>query len=109
MVASVNRGCSVIRSGAYAGARTELVDDGITRSPCIAMPDIHLALELKQVGRGFEMESLLARELSATQGIDRRGSSGTVRANDGRVCPCGCTVIVTVKNMVFEGMHNKYK
>lgn len=50
LVASVNRGCAAIRQGGYGGARTVLVDDGITRAPCIVMPDIHLALELKQVG-----------------------------------------------------------
>lgn len=49
-MASINRGCSAISNGGYGGARTELVDDGITRAPCIAMPDIRLALELKQVG-----------------------------------------------------------
>ena len=30
-----------------------IVDDGITRAPCIAMPDVRLALELKQVLRMF--------------------------------------------------------
>lgn len=49
LVASINRGCAAIRNGGYGGARAELVDDGITRAPCIVMPDIHLALELKQV------------------------------------------------------------
>ena len=49
LVASVNRGCLAISKGGYGGARTEVVDDGITRAPCIAMPDIHLAFELKQV------------------------------------------------------------
>ncbi|CAM9997340.1 unnamed protein product [Sphacelaria rigidula] len=48
LVASINRGCAAIRHGGYGGARAALVDDGITRSPCIVMPDIHLALELKQ-------------------------------------------------------------
>ena len=49
LVASVNRGCLAISKGGYGGARTEVVDDGITRAPCIAMPDIHLAFELQQV------------------------------------------------------------
>lgn len=49
LVASVNRGCAAISRGGYGGARTQVIDDGITRAPCIAMPDIHLAYELKQV------------------------------------------------------------
>lgn len=48
-MASVNRGCSAIRSGGLGGVRTEVMDDGITRSPCVAMPNIHQARELKQV------------------------------------------------------------
>ncbi len=58
LVASVNRGCLAISSGeggsggwggGRGGARTELLDDGVTRAPCIAMPDIRLASELRRV------------------------------------------------------------
>lgn len=49
----MNRGCLAISKGGYGGARTEVVDDGITRAPCIAMPDIHLAFELLQVKSHF--------------------------------------------------------
>lgn len=48
-MASINRGCAAISEGGYGGARTEVTDDGITRAPCIAMPDIHQAFKLKQV------------------------------------------------------------
>lgn len=56
-MASVNRGCLAIseggdgggRGGTSGGARTEVLDDGVTRAPCIAMPNIRLASELRRV------------------------------------------------------------
>ncbi|CAN0107747.1 unnamed protein product [Ectocarpus sp. 4 AP-2014] len=57
LVASVNRGCLAIseggdgggwRSSTIGGARTEVLDDGVTRAPCIAMPNIRLASELRR-------------------------------------------------------------
>lgn len=49
LVASVNRGCRAISEGSQGGAKAELVDDCVTKAPCIVMPDARLALELKQV------------------------------------------------------------
>lgn len=49
LVASVNRGCRAISEGSYGGARAELVNDCVTKAPCVVMPDARLALELKQV------------------------------------------------------------
>ena len=65
-MASVNRGCLAISAGGEnggsgggaggggggggrGGARTEVLDDGVTRAPCIAMPDIRQASELRRV------------------------------------------------------------
>ncbi|CAM9746631.1 unnamed protein product [Chrysoparadoxa australica] len=45
LVASTNRGCKVISQG--GGARSVVVKDGITRAPCLRMPDAMSAAAVK--------------------------------------------------------------
>eukprot|EP00968_Pinguiococcus_pyrenoidosus_P029095 scaffold8305_cov229-Pinguiococcus_pyrenoidosus.AAC.2 len=45
LVASTNRGCKAI--SACGGARSRVLKDGITRAPCIRMPDTMAAADLK--------------------------------------------------------------
>ncbi|KAJ1945132.1 3-hydroxy-3-methylglutaryl-coenzyme A (HMG-CoA) reductase isozyme, partial [Linderina macrospora] len=56
LVASTSRGCKAITLG--GGARTVLTRDGMTRGPCLQMPDVIRAGELKiwlESDTGFEM------------------------------------------------------
>lgn len=46
LVASTNRGCKAISQG--GGCRAALLKDGITRAPCIRMPDAMAAAGLKK-------------------------------------------------------------
>ncbi|CAB1112575.1 unnamed protein product [Ectocarpus sp. CCAP 1310/34] len=46
LVASTNRGCKAISQG--GGCRAALLKDGITRAPCLRMPDAMAAADLKK-------------------------------------------------------------
>lgn len=46
LVASTNRGCKAISQG--GGCRAALLKDGITRAPCLRMPDAMAAAALKK-------------------------------------------------------------
>ena len=46
LVASTNRGCKAIGQG--GGCRAALLKDGITRAPCLRMPDAMAAAGLKR-------------------------------------------------------------
>ncbi|CAN0525960.1 unnamed protein product, partial [Laminaria digitata] len=82
LVASVNRGCLAISKGGYGGARTEVVDDGITRAPCIAMPDIHLAFELQQWAERTSGEDAGFQILfNAFQSTTRHGRLTSIKAS----------------------------
>lgn len=68
LVASTNRGCKAISQG--GGCRAALLKDGITRAPCLRMPDAMAAADLK---RWSEMPENFERIKAAFQTTTRFG------------------------------------
>ena len=68
LVASTNRGCKAISQG--GGCRAALLKDGITRAPCLRMPDAMAAADLK---RWSEMPENFERIKTAFQTTTRFG------------------------------------
>eukprot|EP00164_Ancoracysta_twista_P000057 GFYU01000078.1.p1 GENE.GFYU01000078.1~~GFYU01000078.1.p1 ORF type:complete len:525 (+),score=102.93 GFYU01000078.1:282-1856(+) len=55
LVASTNRGCRVLQKS--GGVKSFVTEDGMTRAPCIAMPSVEAAIELKhwlEIGRNYD-------------------------------------------------------
>lgn len=68
LVASTNRGCKAISQG--GGCRAALLKDGITRAPCLRMPDAMAAAALK---RWSEMPENFEKIKAAFQTTTRFG------------------------------------
>ncbi len=64
LVASTNRGCKVITQG--GGASSFILRDGITRAPCLRLPDSRTAVALKRFAEAPENVELIRSTFEST-------------------------------------------
>lgn len=71
-MASTNRGCKAITQG--GGCRAALLKDGITRAPCLRMPDAMAAAALKRWSEAEENFKAIKAAFETTTNFGERST-----------------------------------